>query len=64
MSSAESGSRRLGLVIRLPAEPSRHRVAVRRESRRAGALSPGQGVWAVPDVPVLAALHQTSEADR
>ena len=38
------------LVVRLPAEPSRHRVAVWRELRRAGALSIGQGVWAVPAV--------------
>ncbi|WP_309239205.1 Chromate resistance protein ChrB [Streptomyces lunaelactis] len=42
------------LLIRLPAEPSRHRVAVWRELRKAGALSLGQGVWAVPDVPAFA----------
>jgi hypothetical protein len=36
------------LVVRLPAEPSRHRVAVWRELRRAGALSLSQGVWALP----------------
>ncbi|MGW5714754.1 Chromate resistance protein ChrB [Amycolatopsis sp. NPDC003865] len=42
------------LVVRVPAEPSRHRVAVWRELRRAGALSLGQGVWAVPDAPVFA----------
>ncbi|MFF0162211.1 Chromate resistance protein ChrB [Streptomyces sp. NPDC005263] len=51
----EPGSRWLVLVIKLPAEPSRHRVAVWRELRKAGALSLGQGVWAVPDVPVFAA---------
>ncbi|MFB8128635.1 Chromate resistance protein ChrB [Streptomyces mirabilis] len=55
MSSEDSGSRWLVLVIKLPAEPSRHRVAVWRELRKAGALSLGQGVWAVPDVPVFAA---------
>jgi flagellar biosynthesis regulator FlaF len=38
----------------LPAQPSRHRVAVWRELRKAGALSLGQGVWAVPEVPVFA----------
>ncbi|EME17451.1 Chromate resistance protein ChrB [Rhodococcus triatomae] len=43
------------LVIRLAAEPTRHRVAVWRELRRVGALSLGQGVWAVPHVPVFAA---------
>ncbi|MER6992592.1 Chromate resistance protein ChrB [Saccharopolyspora hirsuta] len=44
----------LVLVIKVPAEPSRHRVAVWRELRKVGALSLGQGVWSVPDVPVFA----------
>ncbi|MQY24365.1 hypothetical protein NRB20_75000 [Nocardia sp. RB20] len=44
----------LVLVVRVPAEPSRHRVAVWRELRRVGALQIGQGVWVVPDVPVFA----------
>ncbi|MGW6356787.1 Chromate resistance protein ChrB [Streptomyces sp. NPDC055092] len=42
------------LVIKLAAEPSRHRVAVWRELRKVGALSLGQGIWAVPDVPAFA----------
>jgi superfamily I DNA and RNA helicase len=42
------------LLVRLPAGPSRHRVAVWRELRRIGALSLGQGAWTVPDVPVFA----------
>ncbi|WP_025356967.1 Chromate resistance protein ChrB [Kutzneria albida] len=46
-------SRWLMVVVRVPAEPSRHRVAVWRELRRIGALSLGQGVWGVPDVPVF-----------
>lgn len=41
-------------MIKLPAEPSRHRVAVWRELRKIGALSLGQGVWAVPDAGVFA----------
>lgn len=41
-------------MVRVPAEPSRHRVAVWRELRRIGALSLGQGAWVVPDVPVFA----------
>jgi flagellar biosynthesis regulator FlaF len=41
------------LAVRLPAEPSRHRVAVWRELRRAGALSLGQGVWALPTTPAF-----------
>jgi len=39
------------LVVRVPAEPSRHRVAVWRELRRVGAVLVSQGTWAVPDVP-------------
>lgn len=39
------------VVVRLPAEPSRHRVAVWRELRKVGALSLGQGMWAAPDLP-------------
>ncbi len=38
------------LVVKVPAAPSRYRVAVWRELRRIGALSLGQGTWAAPDV--------------
>lgn len=41
------------LVVRVPADPSRHRVAVWRELRKVGAVVLGQGVWAVPDAPVF-----------
>jgi hypothetical protein len=41
------------LIVRLPADPSRHRVAVWRELRRVGALMLGQGVWAVPATPAF-----------
>lgn len=54
VSNMEPVSRWLVLVVKVPAEPSRHRVAVWRELRKIGALSLGQGVWAVPDVPVFA----------
>jgi len=37
------------ITYRLPAEPSRHRVAVWRELRRLGAVSLQQGTWAIPD---------------
>jgi DNA-binding transcriptional regulator PaaX len=50
----EDAVRWLVLVVRVPADPSRHRVAVWRELRRAGAVLLGQGVWAVPDAPVFA----------
>jgi hypothetical protein len=43
----------LVLVVRVPAQPSRHRVAVWRELRRVGAVSLGQGSWAVLDLAVF-----------
>ncbi|MGW3375793.1 Chromate resistance protein ChrB [Streptomyces hydrogenans] len=53
MTEKAQTARWLLLVVRLPSEPSRHRVAVWRELRKVGALSLGQGVWAVPDVPAF-----------
>jgi hypothetical protein len=51
------------ITYRLPAEPSRHRVAVWRELRRLGALGLQQGTWAVPDgEPFAAGLAQVIEA--
>ncbi|GAB2661118.1 hypothetical protein GCM10027271_19840 [Saccharopolyspora gloriosae] len=50
------------LVIKLPADPSRHRVAVWRELRKIGALSLGQGVWAVPEVPAFTEGVQRARA--
>jgi len=41
------------MIIRLPSEPSRHRVAVWRELRRAGAVQLGQGSWALPGAPAF-----------
>jgi hypothetical protein len=38
------------ITYRVPAEPSRHRVAIWRELRRLGAVPLQQGTWAVPDV--------------
>src|SRR5690349_12634755 len=54
MANDESTTRWLVLIVKVPAEPSRHRVAVWRELRRVGALQVGQGVWTVPNVPVFA----------
>jgi hypothetical protein len=48
------GGRWLVLAVRVPAEPSRHRVAVWRELRRTGAVPLGQGCWAVPEVAAVA----------
>jgi hypothetical protein len=42
------------LLFRVPAEPSRHRVAVWRELRRTGAVSIGQSAWLAPAAPAFA----------
>ena len=42
------------LLFRVPAEPSRHRVAVWRELRRTGAVSLGQSAWLAPSAPAFA----------
>jgi hypothetical protein len=52
--AGDEHARWLVLVVRVPAEPSRHRVAVWRELRRTGAVPLGQGCWAVPEVPAFA----------
>ncbi|MDQ2826952.1 MAG: chromate resistance protein ChrB [Actinomycetota bacterium] len=44
------------MVVRLPAEPSRHRVAVWRELRRGGAVQLAPGSWALPAQPVFAEM--------
>ena len=44
------------LVCRMPAEPARHRMALWRDLRRAGAVPAGQGVWVLPDLPAIEAL--------
>lgn len=50
------------VIARLPAQPSRHRVAVWRELRRAGALALGGGTWALPAGPTAAdAVEQVRE---
>jgi hypothetical protein len=54
VSTERQAARWVVLVVRIPATPSRHRVAVWRELRRIGAVSLGQGAWVVPDVPVFA----------
>ena len=53
------------ITYRLPAEPSRHRVAVWRELRRLGAVGLQQGTWAVPEgEPFAAGFAQVVEAIR
>jgi hypothetical protein len=38
------------IVVRVPAQPTRHRVAIWRELRRMGAVPLGQGSWLATDV--------------
>ncbi|WP_344063074.1 Chromate resistance protein ChrB [Microbacterium pumilum] len=47
----ESISSWLLIVPNVPTEPSRHRVAVWRELRRAGAVPVSSGTWTLPDLP-------------
>ncbi|WP_402840628.1 Chromate resistance protein ChrB [Microbacterium sp. GXS0129] len=49
-------------LVQIPAEPSRHRVAVWRELKRAGAVTIAQGTWALPDASrSRAALDRAGE---
>jgi hypothetical protein len=41
------------VIPKIPAEPSRHRVAVWRELRRVGAVPAASGAWTVPDLPAF-----------
>jgi hypothetical protein len=40
----------------MPTEPARHRMALWRELRRAGAVPIAQGVWTLPDLPAAEAV--------
>ncbi|MGA0568009.1 Chromate resistance protein ChrB [Rathayibacter sp. KR2-224] len=46
------------VLLQLPTDPSRHRVAVWRELRKGGAVPVSQGAWAIPDAP---AFHPSLE---
>lgn len=50
------GRRWLVLLVRMPAEPARYRMALWRELRRSGAIGLGQAIWAVPDLPATRPL--------
>jgi hypothetical protein len=51
------------ITYRLPADPSRHRVAIWRELRRLGAVPLQQGTWAVPaGEPFDAGFARVTEA--
>ena len=62
MTDKGTEARWLIALVTLPAGPSRHRVAVWRELRKVGALSLGQGTWAVPRAPAFTTgLDRTTE---
>lgn len=44
------------LLVKVPTEPARYRMAVWRELRRSGAVPLGQATWAVPDLPAVRPL--------
>lgn len=53
------------ILVQLPTDPSRHRVAVWRELRKAGAVPVSAGVWALPASPAFqAALDRAGELCR
>jgi hypothetical protein len=53
------------VLVQLPSEPSRHRVAVWRELRKAGAVPVSQGTWALPSSPAFrAGLDRAGELCR
>jgi ribosome-binding ATPase YchF (GTP1/OBG family) len=52
MSVNEGVVRWVVMIPRVPSDPSRYRVAVWRELRRAGAVQLGQGTWALPHGPM------------
>ncbi len=56
MKSGDGARRWLVLLVKVPAEPARYRMAVWRELRRSGAVPLGQAVWAVPDLPAVRPL--------
>lgn len=61
----EEGFGWLLVLVQIPAQPSRHRVAAWRELRRAGAVPVSPGTWVVPALPVFQpALDRASELAR
>lgn len=53
------------VLVQLPSEPSRHRVAVWRELRKAGAVPVSAGTWALPAGPAFQpALDRAGELCR
>ena len=50
------------VLVQVPAQPSRHRVAVWRELRRSGAVPVSPGTWVIPALPVFEpALKRAAE---
>ena len=56
MTNVVEARRWLVLLLKVPAEPARYRMATWRELRRSGAVPLGQATWAVPDLPAVRPL--------
>ncbi|MDJ0313391.1 Chromate resistance protein ChrB [Arthrobacter sp. H35-D1] len=53
------------IIVQIPSEPSRHRVAVWRQLRKTGAVPVSSGVWTLPAGPVFQAeLDRAAELSR
>ena len=53
------------IIVQIPSEPSRHRVAVWRQLRKTGAVPVSSGVWTLPAGPVFQAeLDRSGELCR
>ena len=53
------------IIVQIPSEPSRHRVAVWRQLRKTGAVPVSSGVWTLPSGPVFQAeLDRAAELCR
>ena len=53
------------IIVQIPSEPSRHRVAVWRQLRKTGAVPVSSGVWTLPVGPVFqAGLDRAGELCR
>jgi hypothetical protein len=58
---ARAVERWIVLLFRMPSEPARHRIALWRDLRKAGAVSLGQSAWTLPDVPAVRPVLERAE---
>ncbi|MGI8457512.1 MAG: Chromate resistance protein ChrB [Propionibacteriaceae bacterium] len=56
MTEESTGRSWLVVLVKVPAEPARYRMALWRELRRSGAVPLGQATWVLPDLPAVRPL--------